>query len=41
MTGSVTVKGDGSVALKQQDGIDFAPVTVKASLVWHSRFLCS
>ncbi|KAI7845585.1 hypothetical protein COHA_000873 [Chlorella ohadii] len=29
MTGSVTVKGDGSVALKQQDGIDFAPVTVK------------
>lgn len=31
MSGSVTVKGDGTVALKETDGIDFSPVTVKAS----------
>ncbi|PRW58503.1 33kDa oxygen evolving of photosystem II [Chlorella sorokiniana] len=29
MSGSVTVKGDGTVALKETDGIDFSPVTVK------------
>jgi hypothetical protein len=39
MSGSVTVKGDGTVALKETDGIDFSPVTVKASWpnsCWHA-----